>query len=563
METADLLSALCLTAPALGTATHPDLDADNCTATVAAGPVQEDCLSSLPAALLCLIYDKLCDQDASWAGLRSALALECTCKQLRDVLRENTRIGEVTVGRQAADDAWGGAAWPLIAAHGKRVDSLIFSDVLSISPITLGSLCDRPGVAQASTVSVKSKSVRSLAPLAGLLNLQHLSVDRLLPYGNGNKLDWSSDEEDTLSLQPLASLPALRSLRVAHNAPCIDARELVDVQCLASVTGLTSVELESVNPDTLRLLASLSGCCNLQRLSLAYVYDLTTLQPISPFSQLTYLYLAWPGEVLAGDAALQPLSTLHCLKQLHFVSRPCTGPQYDGSPLGTLASLETLVIRGPKVKNLQSFCLLTALQKLEISGIAQTESVHIGALRGLRMLLLTPTFWIPATSHTSLAFLLPLTNLEHLEYLDRSRSAFRQPGLVLEELYNPVFQLAASLTRLRICWGYGDIRRGSTRNVAPFSKLTRLRALHIEFCGPFSSVKYLRKLTGLTQLHLESHEPYHYPKLRAKRLLGALTALTALKQLHLEGWRAADYLSDSVHALLGCSLPGLHIVTLV
>jgi hypothetical protein len=124
--------------------------------------MQDATLASLPIEILSLVHSRLLRADPS---LRSCLALEATRKHLRSTLRSNTRYKAVVVNTAVQ----GGSFWAWIAAHGWRVDRLVFQDweLHHSTP----QLCIQAGVLQAEAVTIQAAVIDTLDPVCGLLNL--------------------------------------------------------------------------------------------------------------------------------------------------------------------------------------------------------------------------------------------------------------------------------------------------------------------------------------------------------------------------------------------------------
>jgi Leucine-rich repeat (LRR) protein len=463
--------------------------------------MQHTTLASLPAAVLAQIHACVLQADPS---LRSCLALEASCKELRNLLHSQARFKDVSVDARQLFSRQGGASclrW--IAAHGRRVDVLLIQnlELLHSTP----PLCTLAGLLEARAVSVTAvrngySEINTLEPLRGLLNLAAADFTNVIrESGNGD-----------VSLEPLAGLPTLERANLGE--AIVVSKSLSALRSLAALTSL------SISNAAAPQLDELSSMSNLRALGLYGFLDVTSLAPLSCLTALTRMVLVgfWNLEDVAPLLALsrlqqlslyrssnryvnlQPICQLPSLTNLSMTGIICDGddlyfrsrqPDYDLQPLSALSS--TLQVLDLK------HCLLHSMSTIG----------SLGAV--LRSLTLQQCTELPEFQLAPM-----LTMLPHLTFLSVS-------GTTAADLV-AIGQQIQCLQYLRV-----KHPSGSVTSLDALTSLTRLSFIDLKCCSNVSSIDPLTALAGLQQLHLRS-----CPRLAS---LSPLTALQYLRELRLEG----------------------------
>jgi hypothetical protein len=454
----DTLASLPCEMSALSVAAHPPkAAAEECLE----GPMQETELASLPPEILSLVHSRLLRADPS---LRSCLALEATCKDLRSTLHSSTRFDEVSVeGVKLATTQEPGSFWSWIAAHGRRTDRLVFQNLElhhSMPP-----LCSYAGVLQAGAVDVFAGMVHTLEPLRGLLNLASVMNDRM-PY----------QVSGGASLEPLAGLPALDSVHIG-----------LDTTSLAPLGSMAALTILGIHNRVIPHLNELTSLTTVKRLSLQAFPSVTNVAPLSCLTGLTNMWLE-------GFSSLESVAPLHALSRLQTL---------------------TLNIHSSRSISLQPLCQLTSLTALTLRGhrpdkVTDYDLQPLSALsRTLRVLDLKDCMLRNLRAIGSLGTTLKLLTLTDCEC--------RQPEFQLAPMLDQVPSLifmntsgtsAAYMDTLAQRLNLFERMRVTANNAISPAALTALtsllRAIGLERCRHISSVESLTALTGLQSLHLLS-----------------------------------------------------------
>jgi hypothetical protein len=281
------------------------------------GSEQDATLASLPIEILALVHSGLIQADPS---LRSCLALEATCKDLRSTLHSNARFQEVSVeGVNLTTIQEPGGFWSWIAAHGRRTDRLQLQN-LELHHST-PALCSQAGVLQAGAVAVNAVLIDTLEPLRGLLNLA--AVECRCPPG----------AHDAVSLAPLAGLPALSHIKLG--ASTVTTTSLAPLCSLAALSSLSVCSLVVTKLDDLSSLSALKA------LTVLGFPRVTSAAPLSLLASLTEL-------VLVGFPSLDNVAPLHALSRLQrLVLVILSGRSFSLQPLSQLTLLTKLSLNSP------------------------------------------------------------------------------------------------------------------------------------------------------------------------------------------------------------------------
>jgi hypothetical protein len=330
--------------------------------------MQDTTLATLPIQILALIHSRLLRADPS---LRSCLALEATCKDLRNTLHSTTRFEEISVkGVNLATTQEPSSFWSWIAAHGRRTDRLQLQNLELYH--SAPRLCTKAGVLQARVVAVSAAAISdTLEPLRGLLNLAAVE-SRCPPAALGS-----------VSLEPLAGLPALERIRL--NVATATTTSLAP---LCIMPALSSLSLSMYNTMVPRL-DDLRGLSKLKQL---YMYGFPCLfsTSVAPLSFLTSLV----SLVLVGFPSLDNVAPLHALSRVQRVTLLIMSSRSISlQPLCELTTLTTLHLlgRSPHITDLQPLSALSrSLRVLSLQNCVLQNLLSIGspgmALRSLTLL---------------------------------------------------------------------------------------------------------------------------------------------------------------------------------
>ena len=186
-------------------------------------------------------------------------------------------------------------------------------------------------------------------------------------------------------------------------------RSLEGVNSLSLLSQLTSLSLDNIDFRDEEPWIHLAALTNLKQLSLrgAALGDPSALSALTGLSSLK-IHSSQVGYLLPCTfTSLQPLSTMHQLKELALLDQACSATCLHG--LSGLSSLETLKLNAPKLKCLSE--VSTGLTSLTIKGALWSWD-GIEELQSLRHLCV----W--RISHRSLRRIVALGNLEQLSLID-------------------------------------------------------------------------------------------------------------------------------------------------
>jgi hypothetical protein len=449
-------------------------------------------LVSLPSEILTLIHSSLLWVDSS---LRSCIALEATCTQLRSALHSNARyrfismvVGSLATARQD------GSFWRWMAANGWRIDQLRLEVELHHST---AQLCTLPGVLQAGEVVVTPTVVDTLEPLRGLRNLAVFDCSH---YARG-----------AVSLEPLAGLPALREVhgRLISNSTSLGA--------LCSMTALTKLCVSS-RAIGMHELCDLTSLSKLRHLELDGFDHVSSLGPLSCLTSLTLLAILG----FCSLENLEPLRNLNRLKELA-LQVPSLDSDISLQPLCQLTSLIGLRLKAG-IYDLQPLSALSqSLQYLYLTHCVLRNWRTIGSLgTGLRYLILLSCEQRPQDDVQLLSLFTHFSRLAALTISHLTMADLASLGQQLTCLDRLVLQQTQDVTSL-----------------APLASLTRLSFITLNYCEHISSIAPLAALPRLQWLYLLDCP-----------LLSSLNPLTASKSLRKLGLMNCPHLESSVPACL-------------
>jgi hypothetical protein len=484
----------------------------------AAGEPQNDYLSNLPAPLLLIIHQLVCQPG----DLRCRLALEATSKQLQDVFRGNTRIAKVDLhiptGLRGVSFATcqANSFWRWLAANGHRLDDLAiwlpcFQKPREGSRNPCPFLGHKASISMARALSLNIGQTVPLEVLAGLPNLVGLRCNVLSFCG-------LQPASSSTSSQPLAAVRGLRSLSLWDSfslnddpQPDNNARVLDCLAAIAQLRGLSHLEMSSRMPlSSLDHLASLAPTLQSLHVHPAEQVEEHSLEPLACFTHLTHLSV-----VLSSPNGVQSLSPLTFLTNLAKLTvSHCRGLPVDGlAPLASLRqSLRALALvrvrqAAKQPLDLSPLSSLTALHTLDIDGcyIATLQPVAClsGSLEDLAMVASA------SAGDDSLHMYAPISSMSKLKVLE----VFEQTCSSLEFLR----PLATTLEQLHID---GE----EEHSLEPLSALTALRQLTVYEQFGSAGAEAVCELSLLQRLTLEC----------CTGNLSALSALTGLRELCLD-----------------------------
>jgi hypothetical protein len=523
-----------------------------------------DHFSSLPIPVLLIIHRLACQPG----DLRCKLALEATCKQLRELFRDNSRISDLELhnipsplgssalssSAQAAGDAKRASFWLWLGAHGRRLDNLAIYLPWLARVGTLGScplLLHQEGLSGARALTVAVNAVDSFEVLAGLPNLVGLQC-QLQAFCGGLEAASSST-----TAQPLAAVPALRALTLfdCRRNSGTTPSTLSGLASVAQLTALSQLELQGSLPIcSLDRLTSLAPALRSLHLQPARHLAADSLAPLTPFTSLTDFHLSLdridcvqsllPIATLTNlakltishcktlpDAGLAPLASLQ--QTLQYLELDCIGSWtwlVDLSPLSSLAALEALHLVCSPVSTLQPIvCLRDTLHHLVMyDSEAPTNESPARLYDAISSLVNLKTLTVCGFRCNSLEFLRPLaTSLENL-------------GIDGEDEHSmDIMSALVALRQLTVLQQFGDasaeaVRRLSvlqrltldndtSSSLAPLSALTALQELRLETMMHLTDVASLSALKNLRLLELG--QVPHVTASSRRRLLSALPQL--------------------------------------
>jgi hypothetical protein len=295
-----------------------------------------DNFSVLPTPLLVNIHERLSETSCvlheprascNRRGVRNVMALEATCKELRKTFHENTRIPSVLAFKYTTQKP---GFWRWLARHGRRVDhfALTIDHDTTGRTETAGSfpmLCYQAGVLAVKALHIKLRVVNTLHELHGLPNLTGLHWSPSSPPG-----------QPPTPADPIAWLAPLKELTLCDfNANSAALALLGDLPSLTQLEICNAFSLPSLDA-VARLKAT-----RLQRLTLARLALVTTLDPLSSLSTLTHLHLS-------GCYAVGSLAPLRALVDLQYLNLRDMGR-------AAASSLQFLT----ELTQLQNLCLTT------------------------------------------------------------------------------------------------------------------------------------------------------------------------------------------------------------
>ena len=193
-----------------------------------------------------------------------------------------------------------------------------------------------------------------LCPDLEELELDYCSIEDYTPLGMLTKMRdmqlsscGTGDGNAVVDISWVKGLTALTNLSFVHN-------KVSDTTPLEALTNLTYLNMGD-NPLTNKSLESIGKLTELRELYLYSISNVSDVSPLANLSKLTYLHL--------GN-----------MKKLENVK-----------PLTSLKKLEKLRIHKTKVKDLTGFGKLTALKKLDLSGLT-IKSSTIAELKSCKKL---------------------------------------------------------------------------------------------------------------------------------------------------------------------------------
>jgi Leucine-rich repeat (LRR) protein len=532
----------------------------------AAGEPQNDYLSNLPAPLLLIIHQLVCQPG----DLRCTLALEATSKQLRDVFRGNTRIAAVDLhiptGLRNVSFATCQAHsfWRWLAANRHRLDDLAiwlpwFQKPREGSSNPCPFLGHKASVSMARLLTVNFGQTVPLEVLAGLSNLVGLRCNVLSFCG----LQAASS---STSSQPLAAARGLRSLSLQDSfslnddpQPDNNARVLDCLAAIAQLRGLSHLEMSSRMPlSSLNHLASLAPTLQSLHVQPAEQVAEHSLEPLACFTHLTHLsvVLSRPNGVNNGVQSLSPLTLLNNLAKLtvsHCHGLPDTGlaplaslrqslrdlalvrvqqaaeQPLDLSPIGSLTALHTLSIVFCYIATLQPVaCLSGSLEDLAMVASASAGDGSISVYAPISSLSKLKVLEVIEQTCSSLEFLRPLATTHQQLHIDGEEEHSLEPLSALTALRQlTMYKLFGSsgaeavralglLTRLTL--------ESCTGNLSALSALTGLRELCLQQTEHFNDVAPLGALKNLQVLELDDRD-FAITDSSKRQLLSALPQL--------------------------------------
>jgi Leucine-rich repeat (LRR) protein len=420
-----------------------------------------DHLTALPTALLVNIHGRLNDTSclqheqrrSCTRAVRTILALEATCKELRRVLYEHTRITLLTVSQRKAQKP---EFWRWLARHGRRIDLF---DLTACEHDSLPVLCHADGVLAVKAVHATVKGANTLHALEGLPNLTSLLWEP-------TSTPWS---------EPIAGLTALEELTLSRHFNTATLARLADLPRLTKLEILSCFDMDS--------LASLSsGATRLRHLKLGHLFSVTTLEPLKSLTSITHLHL--------HRCCLATLNQLHALVSLQYLNLEDMYTEGAASDLHFLTALTQL----------QALCLITD----------DTEAITIDlqpltALRGSLKELHLQT--CQATSDLA-PIISTLSSLTRLILMNSHPLAdglrFLTPLTLLRELHVTAVSQVSSIEPIAALTALRSLRLGNVAapTLAPLGSLASLHSLHLSRCSAVSSLEPLAPLASLQRLHI-------------------------------------------------------------
>ena len=218
----------------------------------------------------------------------------------------------------------------------------------------------------------KGNQISDISPIAGLINLRELVLDRN-------------------SISDLSPVTALINLEILH----LIENKISDLSPVAGLINLERLDISSNNtPD----LSPVAGLINLEFLSFPD-NNVSDLLPIAGLINLEHLYFTHNN-----ISDLSPVAGLINLKTIHTWGNPV----FDLSPLAGLTKLEQVDICGADLSDLTPLASLTGLKELYLRSNGISDISPLAALTGLNRLNL---------SENEISDISPLAGLTNLKWL--------------------------------------------------------------------------------------------------------------------------------------------------
>ena len=380
-------------------------------------------------------------------------------------------------------------------------------------------------------IILETGDCRSVAPVLSRLQLIGLKVtdrwigDRgLADIAKQRRLKWLSMYhcDEITDLTPLTSLTGLTSLSLES---CTNVRDLSPI---AKLTGLTSLSL-----DFCHSLGDLSPIANLTELTSLSLWSCGNVSDLNPISRLTRL----KGLRLNACKNVRDLTALARLRHIESLWLP---PSTTNEQLATVCAdhpgLTSLDLDGcHNMSDLTPLAYLTCLTSLNLSSCDNVT--YLTPLAGLTQL--NSLYLRGCTSVSDLAPLTPLTRLKRLHLTGCKNVGDLTPLARLrniESLWPPPSTTNEQLTTL--CSGHPGLTslelRGCEKisDLTPLAGLTRLRSLGLSGCQQVADLSPLARLTALEHFNLS-----HCGSVTNLTPLAGLTRLTFLNIDHCENVR--------------------------
>ena len=244
-----------------------------------------------------------------------------------------------------------------------------------------------------------NNQVSDLSPLAGLINLQKLFLDRnqvsdLSPLSGLTNL-----HELLIISNPVPDISPLRGLKNLKRL-WMDRTFVSDLSPLRGLINLVELDFhDTVVSD----LSPLAGLINLEDLRFSY----QGLSDISPLARL--VNLKWVHSWDHSISDLSPLAGLTKLEKIDF----CGGNISDLTPIARLPNLKELYLGGEKVSDVSPLAGLTGLTRL---GLHHNDISDISPIAGL-----TNLKWL-RISDNDISDVSPIVGLTNLTWLAVDRN---------------------------------------------------------------------------------------------------------------------------------------------